>query len=373
MAFTCSNCGNEFTRKDSLVRHQTRCNIPKVDMSPITSITPIQGHNITLYHPFTATIAGPSFCGKTTLTGQIIKHSNTLISPAPVKIVYFYKIWQKAYERMENVDFKQQLPDINTLCSDPHIPRLFIIDDMMDSATQSREMCSIFTEASHHYNFSLIFIVQNLFYGGKMTRTMSLNTSYIVVCKSPRDRSQIATLARQMYPNNSRKLIDAYEQATSEPFGYLLIDLKQETPEDRRLIKRINFNNQPITVPPSTSEWKAVLSDTHKPEDKPVDIMPMSSNVMSSNLSTMCAMTLKQFKAFLPYCSKQDVTLLKQLVTDFLNNEIPCDSETIDELEYHQHFLVTFSNYGASKDILVQKANPLYTIVQLYSHKSNLS
>ena len=44
---------------------------------------------------------------------------------------------------------------------------------------------------------------------------MSLNSQYIVLFKNPRDRQQIAILARQMSPGNASKLLKAYEKAVS--------------------------------------------------------------------------------------------------------------------------------------------------------------
>ena len=61
---------------------------------------------------------------------------------------------------------------------------------------------------------------------------MSLNAHYLVIFKNPRDANQLATLARQMYPGNSKFLIEAFGDATRKPYGYLLIDLKPDT-EDR--------------------------------------------------------------------------------------------------------------------------------------------
>ena len=49
----------------------------------------------------------------------------------------------------------------------------------------------------------VICLVQNMFYQGKESRTMSLNTQYLVLFKSPRDKQQISILSRQMYPNRS--------------------------------------------------------------------------------------------------------------------------------------------------------------------------
>ena len=81
----------------------------------------------------------------------------------------------------------------------------------------------------------MLYLVQNLFSNNKEHRTISLNTHYMVVFKNPRDATSMSHLARQMYPGRTKFALDAFKDATSEPHGYLLIDLKQDTSEDMRL------------------------------------------------------------------------------------------------------------------------------------------
>jgi len=64
---------------------------------------------------------------------------------------------------------------------------------------------------------------------------MSLNAHYIVIFKNPRDALQVATLARQMYPGQSKFLVEAFKNASEKPFGYLLLDLKPDTDEKYRV------------------------------------------------------------------------------------------------------------------------------------------
>ena len=66
-------------------------------------------------------------------------------------------------------------------------------------------------------------------------RTITLNAHYMVIFKNPRDSTQIANLARQMYPGRSKALIESFRDATSTPFSYLLIDLKPDTEDKFRL------------------------------------------------------------------------------------------------------------------------------------------
>ena len=77
--------------------------------------------------------------------------------------------------------------------------------------------------------------MQNLFPKNKESRTISLNSQYMVIFKNPRDASQIANLAKQMYPGRGAFGQEAFADATASPYGYLLIDLKQNTPDDMRL------------------------------------------------------------------------------------------------------------------------------------------
>ena len=56
-----------------------------------------------------------------------------------------------------------------------------------------------------------------------------------MVFRNPRDSLGITTLAKQMFPKHTDYLMEAFRDATSKPYGYLLIDCHQLTPEDIRL------------------------------------------------------------------------------------------------------------------------------------------
>jgi len=94
---------------------------------------------------------------------------------------------------------------------------------------------SLFTKGRHHRNLNVIFILQNIFHWGKELKDMSLNCHYLVLFKSPRDSSQINHLAKQMFPSHVKYMQESFQDTTSRPYGYLLCDLKPETPTDFRL------------------------------------------------------------------------------------------------------------------------------------------
>ena len=67
---------------------------------------------------------------------------------------------------------------------------------------------------------------------------MSLNAHYMVLFKNPRDVSNFANLARQMCPKTSQFAVEAYRNATREPYTYLLVDLRPEQDEELRHFSR---------------------------------------------------------------------------------------------------------------------------------------
>ena len=105
----------------------------------------------------------------------------------------------------------------------------------MIDASKDKRIVNLFTRGSHHRNLSVIYIVQNLFHQGKGSRSRSLNSHYLVLFKNPRDKLQILTLAKQMYPGQTDFFLNQYEEAVKRPFGYLLIDLKTTTQDNCRL------------------------------------------------------------------------------------------------------------------------------------------
>ena len=105
----------------------------------------------------------------------------------------------------------------------------------MSDAGKNEQVCDLYTKGSHHRILSVICLMQNLFHQGKQSRTISLNSNYLILLKNPRDQQQISVLGRQIYPNNPCHLLDVYKNAVSRPHGHLVVDLKQDTPESERL------------------------------------------------------------------------------------------------------------------------------------------
>lgn len=180
-------------------------------------------------HPFTSLISGPTGCGKTHFVRNVIRYK--MIKPFPNRVLWCYGAYQNFFCEIEGVEFNEGLPDnLHSLSN-----TLLIIDDLMSELGNQSKLTKLFTKGSHHRNISIIFIVQNIFHKGKEMREISLNSHYLIIFNNPRDRSQIQHLGRQLYPSKVKYFQEVYNDATSKPYSYLIIDLKTTTNENWRL------------------------------------------------------------------------------------------------------------------------------------------
>lgn len=218
--------------------------------------------HICFKHPFTALVAGPSGSGKTVLVRSILENHSHLIrgTRAHPKVLWAYGVWQPLYEQpIKDVEihYTAGLPTEEYVKTEK--PVILVIDDLMTQLSNNANLADLFTKGSHHYNLSVIFLVQNVFHQGRRMRDISLNSHYIILMKNPRDKQQVMTLARQIFPGKTKHFLESYEDATAIPYGYIKIDLKPDTPENLRLRTRITPINRKF------SPIVYMLKDVNKP------------------------------------------------------------------------------------------------------------
>lgn len=190
-------------------------------------------------HPFTCIIAGPTKSGKTVFVQKLLQAAPYYITPSPTRIIWITGTLDKQqneniqYYVPQHIEFTNQLPDIELLSSDDK--NLLIIDDYMNDAGKNNTVANLFTKGCHHQNISVILILQNLFHQGRYMRDIHTSTNYLILYKNPRDKTQINHLSRQCFPENAAFLKDAYNHACSTPFGYIILDFCQTTPDQYRV------------------------------------------------------------------------------------------------------------------------------------------
>ncbi|KAK3084610.1 hypothetical protein FSP39_016240 [Pinctada imbricata] len=233
-----------------------------------------QQQSFVFKHPLTANVSGPTACGKTYFVKTLLKRCIKKISPYPERIIWLYKRWQPLYNEIKatvypRVEFTQGIPldmEQDTFIH-PSKRNLVILDDLMSSSARDPRINELFTEGSHHRNLSMIALNQNMYFNKDPTQRR--NCHYLVMFNNPVDQQQIMTLARQMYPGNPQHLMRHFKDATSRPYGYLVIDLKPFTAEHQRL--RTDIFDQSDDPKDPTCQFEDHTDQINKDDQKDMD------------------------------------------------------------------------------------------------------
>ena len=136
---------------------------------------------------------------------------------------------------------------------------LLIFEDSCEEICNLKAFVDIGT-ARRHRGLSTINIKHNLFHQSKLGRDVELQNTHIVLFKSPRDVMQVTTLSTQL--GLGSELVDWYRDATSVPFGHLLIDFSPRT--DDRLRYCTNSGSVPSKFyNPERLKHLRTLDDEH--------------------------------------------------------------------------------------------------------------
>jgi len=208
-------------------------------------------------HPSNILIVGPTGAGKTQFLSKCLERG--LFQPRPTRIIWIYGEWQETYDEalgmskigiLAPIEFVKNEQDYTALYASLQRTErnLLILDDQMSETKGDNSVVNLFTKGSHHKSATVVFLMQNLFEKGGALRTINLNSQYIVLFKNPRDKRQISTLAQQMEPTNVHFIQDAFEDAKRLPHSYLLFDLRQETPDDLRVLANVDSDSPRVYV-----------------------------------------------------------------------------------------------------------------------------
>lgn len=191
--------------------------------------------------PTSIFIVGMSGSGKSYLTRQILQHANGMFKQPTVQILFCYGVWQDLYDQMNKeipfIEFHQGLPSSDEIYEWGAIEghKILVLDDLMIDAADKVEMAHLLCVGSHHYNITVIHLLQKIFHKGKAMRTASLNCHYFILFPSYKDRLQIQSFGKQLFPGKSKYFMDAFEKATSKPYGYLLVDISPHSDKSYQL------------------------------------------------------------------------------------------------------------------------------------------
>ena len=241
---TCTLCDKSFSKAFNYKRHIQRAHSKRNEVVPL----PFEAAS-------TACVSGSTKSGKTTWLFRLLRNKAVMFSEPVNKVLYCYGIYQDTFDNMkkevQGIEFHEGVPsrtDVENFADGSH--NMVILDDLSESVVKDPEMERLFVQGAHHRNLSVFFVSHNCFRQGKCARTIALNTHYTVLFRNIRDGQQISALGKQMFPGNGKALVEAYEDATSKKYGYLVIDCTANGDEAYRLRTDIFPGQDPVVYVP---------------------------------------------------------------------------------------------------------------------------
>ena len=207
-------------------------------------------------------LVGPSETGKSQLIYNWLKIGT--FQPKFDKIYFFHQHSQPLHDVMQKeIENLELVRGVNLefidLLKNNGIKYLLIFDDSCEKICNSEAFGDIAT-AGRHRGLSTIYIKHNLFHQSKLGRDVELQNTHIVLFKSPRDLMQVTTLSTQLGLDS--ELVDWYRNATSVPFGLLLIDLSPRTDDRLRYCTNTGSIPSKFYIPDRLKQSKILTMDT---------------------------------------------------------------------------------------------------------------
>ena len=209
-------------------------------------------------------IVGPSGSGKTELIFKLLKEK-TFFSKLQ-RDIYFYKEIQPIYSEKSNIhSIDLTVIKFNGSDSLRNLENIvLVLNDSCEEIYNDKDFVKLAT-AGIHRGIDIIYVKHNLFQQSRWSRTNDLNTSHIILFKSPRDIQQVDHLGRQL--NNTKFLRNCYQLATKDPYGHLLINLDPRTSDCLRYCSNItppgpsifHLPKNQAEVTPLTSEREKII------------------------------------------------------------------------------------------------------------------
>ena len=179
--------------------------------------------------PSSFIIHGGSMCGKSHFLKLLLRNWTRLFTQDVHYIYMFYGEYNdglKELQKEHNSKLKL-IPGLPENLDDYIIKQqagCLIFDDLGHEAFASKAITNLFIKQVHHQNVCAIMTTQDIFASGKERLTILRNAHYLVLFKSPLDKSLVYYLARRILPHKASTFINIYERCTERKWGYLLVE-----------------------------------------------------------------------------------------------------------------------------------------------------
>ncbi len=196
----------------------------------------------------TMAVGGPTGVGKTKFSLNLFRfHKEMFPDQEITKFIICYSEWQPAYSEVRT--YCPQIQFIHGLISKEELDKcgndqkytLMFIDDLLLEISSSSTFLLALMNLSHHKKLNIVYTIHNMYFQGKYSRTLTLNTKYICLFMTRRDINYIQRIANQIIGTSGGKSILEifHDIRQSNIYGYILIDMSPHG--DPRYMLRTNI------------------------------------------------------------------------------------------------------------------------------------
>lgn len=203
--------------------------------------------------PSNVLLCGPTGCGKSSFMEKLIENPAMWCEPMD-SLWLCYGIYSENVKR-----FAEKYPQVRLIeglplnldnpqqMLSPSKRNVMIFDDLGSETQASPAFTNLLTRGSHHCNAAIFSLEHHLFSESKERRKQTNQWQCILLFRNKRGLHQIGTLARQSSFARPQTVQWAFRDATSVPYGYLMIDFRNETPDEMRLLSNVMCEGQKPT------------------------------------------------------------------------------------------------------------------------------
>jgi len=196
----------------------------------------------TINFPENILICGPSGCGKSTFVEKLLATPHIWDKPID-KIFYCYGIQSenvnrisKAYPQATLIEGLPPNLDKPLEMFSPKQNNLLIFDDLTSETQNNPTFTNFLIRGAHHSNCCLISLEHFLYSDSKERRKQAPHWHQIILFRNRRNVRQISTLAKQAALGDPKLVQWAYNDATNKPYSYFILDLRNNTLDNMRLL-----------------------------------------------------------------------------------------------------------------------------------------
>ncbi len=175
-------------------------------------------------------ITGSSQSGKTYLLRDILLNYHSLFQTTPTICIFLYTHWQGVYDNIKEkwgnkILFTQRIPkeeEVEQVMTN-HKHGVFVADDKGEYIEKVPFFRNLLSRLGHHCRMTSFCLLQDANLSSRASSLLKKNFHVTIVMRSPRERSFVRALGMQT--GDYQCVMEAYDDAVKERYGYLCIDL----------------------------------------------------------------------------------------------------------------------------------------------------